>query len=81
MDDDRTDDEKAVRGTVQVIDLPTDPDAHLSAAERASIVRDSIPKSTNVESHKSQDRKLVWKLDLYLIPWVNWTHDLHEDLT
>ena len=39
---DRSDDEKAIdRGLVNVeaIDLPADPDAHLSAAERAAIVR------------------------------------------
>ncbi|KAG0650795.1 putative transporter [Hyphodiscus hymeniophilus] len=34
-------------------DLPADPDAHLSSAERAVI-----------------DRKLLWKLDLALIPWL-----------
>lgn len=33
--------------------LPPDPDAHLSAEERAAI-----------------DRKLLWKLDLRLIPWL-----------
>ncbi|KAF4620093.1 hypothetical protein G7Y89_g14729 [Cudoniella acicularis] len=36
-----------------VHDLPPDPDAHLSAEERAAI-----------------DRKLLWKLDLTLIPWL-----------
>ncbi|POS72970.1 major facilitator superfamily transporter [Diaporthe helianthi] len=35
-------------------DLPPDPDAHLSEAERASI-----------------DRKLVWRLDLVMIPWLS----------
>lgn len=35
-------------------DLPPDPDAHLSEAERASI-----------------DRKLVWKLDMVMIPWLS----------
>ncbi|TVY68633.1 putative transporter [Lachnellula suecica] len=34
-------------------ELPPDPDAHLSAEERAAI-----------------DRKLLWKLDLTLIPWL-----------
>jgi hypothetical protein len=36
----RSDDEKAVHGRAEVVmDLPGDPDAHLSEAERASIVR------------------------------------------
>ncbi|KAK4132773.1 MFS general substrate transporter [Trichocladium antarcticum] len=35
------------------VDLPTDPDSHLSPAERAEI-----------------DRKLLWKLDLKLLPWL-----------
>jgi hypothetical protein len=39
---DRSDDEKAVRGTVEAVDMPVDPDAHLSPAERASIVSNSI---------------------------------------
>ncbi|KAK3382711.1 major facilitator superfamily domain-containing protein [Lasiosphaeria ovina] len=35
------------------LDLPPDPDAHLSEAERADI-----------------DRKLLWRLDLKLLPWL-----------
>lgn len=34
-------------------DLPEDPDAHLSAPERAAA-----------------DRKLLWRLDLMLMPWL-----------
>ncbi|KIN03905.1 hypothetical protein OIDMADRAFT_158863 [Oidiodendron maius Zn] len=37
----------------EIANLPPDPDAHLSAEERARI-----------------DRKLLWKLDLTLIPWL-----------
>lgn len=48
-----SDEEKVVASAPIHSDLPADPDAHLSDAERKSI-----------------DRKLVWKLDLYLIPWV-----------
>ncbi|KAH8815432.1 major facilitator superfamily domain-containing protein [Xylogone sp. PMI_703] len=57
LDSDRSDDEKAVHLEGGVLDdltnLPPDPDAHLSEAERAAI-----------------DRKLLWKLDLTLIPWL-----------
>jgi hypothetical protein len=44
---DRSDDEKGVRGTVQALDMPVDPDAHLSAAERAAIVGELIPKEVD----------------------------------
>ncbi|KAL9099740.1 MAG: hypothetical protein Q9163_004806 [Psora crenata] len=40
--------------TVAYDALPSDPDAHLSEAERAKI-----------------DRRLVWKIDLRLIPWLS----------
>ncbi|KAI0160240.1 MFS general substrate transporter [Xylariaceae sp. FL1272] len=40
-------------GAIHDVDLPHDPDAHLSQEERERI-----------------DRKLVWKLDLMLIPWL-----------
>ncbi|KAH8802650.1 MFS nicotinic acid transporter-like protein [Xylogone sp. PMI_703] len=54
-DSERSDDEKNIGSPVveSVPNLPEDPDAHLSAAEKAAI-----------------DRKLVWKLDMYLIPWL-----------
>ncbi|MCJ1278900.1 hypothetical protein MMC21_006721 [Puttea exsequens] len=55
-----SDDEKQVTGVgagqfekAVLDDLPPDPDAGLSEAERAAI-----------------DRKLLWKLDLRLIPWL-----------
>ncbi|KAK1770131.1 major facilitator superfamily domain-containing protein [Phialemonium atrogriseum] len=40
-------------GEATLIDLPPDPDAHLSESERAAV-----------------DRKLLWRLDLILIPWL-----------
>lgn len=45
----RSDDEKGVRGTVEAVDMPIDPDAHLSAAERASIVSECILNLTSLE--------------------------------
>ncbi|THV49312.1 hypothetical protein BGAL_0201g00110 [Botrytis galanthina] len=48
-----SDEEKVVASAAIHSNLPADPDAHLSDAERKAI-----------------DRKLVWKLDLYLIPWL-----------
>ncbi|KAF7894263.1 hypothetical protein EAF00_007777 [Botryotinia globosa] len=48
-----SDEEKVVASAAIQSNLPADPDAHLSDAERKAI-----------------DRKLVWKLDLYLIPWL-----------
>lgn len=48
-----SDEEKVIASTTITYNLPEDPDAHLSDAERKAI-----------------DRKLVRKLDLYLIPWV-----------
>jgi hypothetical protein len=46
---DRSDDEKGVRGTVEAVDMPIDPDAHLSAAERASIVSKCTLNFNNLE--------------------------------
>ncbi|KJR86005.1 uncharacterized protein SPSK_08988 [Sporothrix schenckii 1099-18] len=43
----------ATADTATVSDIPPDPDAHLSEAERKAI-----------------DRKLIWRLDLILIPWL-----------
>ncbi|KAI9755033.1 MAG: TIM23 complex component [Chaenotheca gracillima] len=57
-----SDDEKRVgeqrehtghEAAARLFDMPADPDAHLSEAERKKI-----------------DRKLLWKLDLKLIPWL-----------
>ncbi|TGO53662.1 hypothetical protein BOTNAR_0289g00020 [Botryotinia narcissicola] len=48
-----SDEEKVFSSAAIHSNLPADPDAHLSDAERKAI-----------------DRKLVWKLDLYLIPWL-----------
>ncbi|TGO38294.1 hypothetical protein BHYA_0078g00470 [Botrytis hyacinthi] len=48
-----SDEEKVVASAAIHSNLPVDPDAHLSDAERKAI-----------------DRRLVWKLDLYLIPWL-----------
>ena len=69
-----SDDEKTGQGAFQNLghgELPPDPDAHLSLEERAAIVC-SIhripPLSWLINLFK--DRKLVWKLDLRLIPWL-----------
>lgn len=52
--------------------LPPDPDASLSHEERARIV--SVPRCGRLflpaPLTLHQDRKLLWKLDLRLIPWL-----------
>ena len=53
----RSDDEKAVRGVVQAVDTPVDPDAHLSDAERASIVRELIYEPIDLEAHQATGSK------------------------
>jgi hypothetical protein len=55
--------------SVNPLDLP-DPDANLSAEERKVIVSSPNDRSLYFLTD-FQDRKLVWKLDLYLIPWVS----------
>lgn len=70
--DKSTDDEKVISGNLTSVDesnLPNDPDAHLGASERAAIVSTKMDDKDEV-SNIFQDRKLVWKLDIYLIPWV-----------
>lgn len=50
-----------------------DPDAMLSEEERAAIVRIVIPFSVLrllTDSTHTQDKKLVSKLDMKLIPWL-----------
>lgn len=42
MESDRSDDEKVVLGTVEAMDMPMDPDAYLTAEERASVVSNNI---------------------------------------
>lgn len=57
-------------------ELPPDPDAHLSEAEKAAIVSSiCLSPSQNTDDplltrHPAQDKKLLWKLDLRLIPWL-----------
>jgi hypothetical protein len=50
--------------------LPPDPDAHLSAEEKAAIVSIHLPSLEEEGLRVVQDRKLLWKLDLTLIPWL-----------
>lgn len=53
-----------------------DPDAGLSEAEKKEVV--SFPASGDIyhiahcspDANAQQERKLLWKLDLKLIPWV-----------
>jgi hypothetical protein len=52
------------------IELPRDPDAHLSEAEREAIVRWINQMGLEVVLTRSQERKLIRKLDIKLIPWV-----------
>ncbi len=47
-----------------------DPDEHLSAEERAAIVRNPLHPNFR-QLIVAQYRKLLWKLDLTLIPWVS----------
>jgi hypothetical protein len=60
-DSERSDEEKVAvsqdeehNGILYSGDMPADPDAHLTAAEKAAV-----------------DRKLLWRLDYKLIPWVS----------
>jgi len=81
-DSGRTSDEKAIDDrhleapNPLVADLPPDPDSHLSAEERAKIVSYSSFASFfsnclgGFANWRLQDRKLLWKLDLTLIPWL-----------
>lgn len=54
--------------------LPPDPDAHMSAEEKAAIVSSprsiKFPQVPRIGLTIDQDRKLLWKLDLTLIPWL-----------
>lgn len=52
----------------------SDPDAHLSPEERAKIVSRTHQRLLYYCSNRSlhiQDKKLLWKLDLKLIPWLS----------
>lgn len=52
-----------------------DPDAGLSAEERAAIVCSAAPVLRNWHNLTcDQDRKLLWKLDRYLIPWLSFLY-------
>jgi hypothetical protein len=62
----RSDDEKGVRGTVQAVNMPVDPDAHLSAAERASIVCEPIYEPIDLEAHQATGSKTC--LEAGLVP-------------
>jgi len=73
---DRSSDEKyvhAVFDPAAVHDMPPDPDENLSAEEKAHIVGFYLLRalSTCISNGHSQDRKLLWKLDCALIPWVS----------
>lgn len=50
-------------------DLP-DPDVGKSDEERAALVC-SFPSLTSIWSDPTQDKALVWKMDLWLIPWLS----------
>ncbi|KAL8719729.1 MAG: hypothetical protein Q9225_003299 [Loekoesia sp. 1 TL-2023] len=51
-------------------ELPPDPDADLSPEERAKIVRIQASIQKVLSTDAAQDRRLLWKLDLRLIPWL-----------
>ena len=53
-----------------VVNIP-DPDVGLSEKERKAIVRDVNWYATpSYVTNTSQDRRLLWKLDFQLIPWL-----------
>lgn len=66
-----SDDEKHIdnKHVADVDHLPPDPDEHLSAEEKAKIVCDDHVDQ-RFSADVSQDRRLLWKLDLVLIPWL-----------
>ncbi|KAL8899833.1 MAG: hypothetical protein Q9207_005999 [Kuettlingeria erythrocarpa] len=51
-------------------ELPPDPDAGLSEEERARIVRIAREPDAPSFADNAQDRRLLWQLDLRLIPWL-----------
>ena len=51
-------------------ELPPDPDAGLSEAEKKAIVCNLVWSFVPHRLIIAQDRKLLWKLDLRLIPWL-----------
>jgi hypothetical protein len=66
--------EHVIDSNPTISDLPPDPDRHLSAEERDAIV--SLPYiqlQLNATNASIQDRKLLWKLDMKLIPWVSFS--------
>lgn len=72
-----SDDEKRVTGVQQGQfetlghgQLPPDPDAGLSEAEKAAIVSTILRQWWIRLLTIAQDKKLLWKLDLRLIPWL-----------
>jgi hypothetical protein len=85
-DSDRSDDEKVAHqdeetnATVPYTsDLPPDPDAHLSPEERTKIVSAiEFDAQHDGKLIVNQDRKLLWKLDYTLIPWVRRIYPAHK---
>lgn len=55
----------------EAVDGLRDPDFGLSEEERARIVCCIFP-CIDAADGREQDKRLVWKLDLKLIPWVSW---------
>lgn len=69
----RIDDAQVVLSDVNT--LPPDPDAHLSPEEKAKVVCSPILlQFEDIEENRTnyviQDRKLLWRLDIKLIPWL-----------
>lgn len=59
-----------ISSPVDYDDLP-DPDAGASDEERARLVRLTAPRNPQRLANVAQDKALVWKIDMWLIPWLS----------